>query len=242
MILLFTDFGANDLYVGQMKSRILSISPAALLVDLYHENSPFDIAGAAHLLAALDGQSPSKSVTVAVVDPGVGSSRAALALSAGDKWFIGPDNGILSIVAQRCAGRSQYYELIWRPEQLSVTFHGRDLFGPFAAMLDSQHNVDGMLQPVADVVSLPAGDLFRCIHVDRYGNIMTGIRAETSDRSRALLANGRSIAYASAFFEAPAGQAFWYCNSFDLIEIAVNQGNAAKQLGMSPGMPVEWMV
>lgn len=240
MILLFTDFGAHDLYVGQMKSRILSISPATLIVDLYHDNRPSEIESAAHLLAALNGQLPSASVTVAVVDPGVGSSRRALVLDAAGKWFVGPDNGILSIVAQRCGERSQFYELRWRPERLSETFHGRDLFGPFAAMLDSQHNVADMLQPIADPVTLPASDLFRCIYVDHYGNIVTGIRSEVLDRSLILLMNGHSIAYARTFSDVPAGQAFWYGNSFGLVEVAINGGNAAKQLGAALGMLVEW--
>ena len=134
MILLFTDFGSADLYVGQVKAVLEQHAPAVRVIDLLHDAPAYDIHAAAHLLAALADYQPSDCVVMAVVDPGVGSSRQALAMEADGRWYVGPDNGLLSVVAAR-AKTCRFWRITWTPPRLSKSFHGRGLFAPVTAML-----------------------------------------------------------------------------------------------------------
>jgi S-adenosylmethionine hydrolase len=131
VIVLFTDFGVRDPYVGQMKARLAEHAPTQLVVDLLHEVPDFNPHAGAHLLAALAFGFPSGSVFLAVVDPGVGTPRDAVVVMTGGRWFVGPDNGLLSVAAARHAD-TRMWRIVWQPEGLSSTFHGRDLFAPIA--------------------------------------------------------------------------------------------------------------
>ena len=131
-LFLFTDFGAADLYVGQVKAVLQREAGSVPVIDLLHEAPAFNVLASAHLLAALAAQLPPDSVTLAVVDPGVGGARDAVALNADGRWFIGPDNGLMSVLAAR-AVRLAAWRITWRPAALSASFHGRDLFAPVAA-------------------------------------------------------------------------------------------------------------
>src|SRR5262245_43152944 len=132
MIVLFTDFGADDIYVAQAKAVLFEQAPGTLVLDLLHNVPNFDAKAGAHLLAALQSQFPAGCVFLAVVDPGVGSMRDATLLEADGKWYVGPDNGLLSVVAARAA-KARNWRIIWRSQALSSSFHGRDLFAPVAA-------------------------------------------------------------------------------------------------------------
>ena len=163
MIVLFTDFGLSGPYMGQLQAAIFKESPAAQVVNLFADAPAHDARRSAYLLAAYAGEFPAPTVFVCVVDPGVGSDRRALALEAGGRWFVGPDNGLLGIVARRAPGPA-WWRIAWRPERLSASFHGRDLFAPVAAWLDRgerpQGASAGARPPGADApkTSNPAAD------------------------------------------------------------------------------------
>lgn len=238
MLVLYTDFGAADIYVGQVKAAVLAEAGEGLpVIDLMHELPPFAVEPAAHLLAALQPQFPPRSVFLAVVDPGVGSAREAVVLEADGRWFVGPDNGLLSVVAARAA-TARCFRIVWRPAGLSASFHGRDLFAPVAARIACGRFPAKRLQPLEALdVQLGAGDLQQVIHIDRYGNCATGLRAAAIPRTSVLTVAKRAIPYARVFAEAPPGALFWYENSLGLAEIAANRASAAALLDLGIGAP-----
>ena len=132
MIVLFTDFGVRDPYVGQVKARLAEHAPGQPIIDLLHEVPDFNPHAGAHLLAAFAAGFPPGSVFLAVVDPGVGTPRDAVVAMAGGRWFVGPDNGLLSVVSARHPD-TRLWRITWQPKGLSATFHGRDLFAQIAA-------------------------------------------------------------------------------------------------------------
>lgn len=235
MILLFTDFGGDDLYVGQVKAVLALHAPQAPVVDLLHAAPAFDVSSSAHLLAALCERFAPGDVCLAVVDPGVGGVRDAVVLMADGRWFVAPDNGLLAVVAAR-AKQTQVWRVTWRPPTLSHSFHGRDLFAPLAAWIAAGHFPADKLAPAARLNERVDGHDLPCvIYIDHYGNGFTGLRAAGVDHASALLVAGRSVSYARTFSAAARGEAFWYENSVGLVEIAVAQGNAAQVLGLSVG-------
>jgi len=242
MIVLFTDFGADDLYVAQVKAALALHSPAGTLVlDLLHRVPAFDAKAGAHLLAALQPQFPAGAVFLAVVDPGVGTARHTALLKADGKWYVGPDNGLLSVVAARAA-ESRTWRILWRPLALSASFHGRDLFAPVAAWVAAGTLAADKIQETPGLtVQLGAEDLAEVVYIDHFGNLLTGLRACNVPRSATIVAGARRLRYARVFAEAPAGEAFWYDNSIGLVEIAVNAGNAATLLALEVGHPVRVM-
>ncbi|MBL8474131.1 MAG: SAM-dependent chlorinase/fluorinase [Rhodocyclaceae bacterium] len=236
MIVLFTDFGTDDIYVGQVKAALLKRAPqGTAVVDLLHTVPNFDARAGAHLLAALYPFFPAAAVFMAVVDPGVGSARDAVAMHADGRWFVGPDNGLLSVVAAR-APQAQLWRITGRAEDLSVSFHGRDLFAPMVADIAGGQLTSGCLQELPALsVQFGPDDCAEIIYIDHYGNALTGLRAESLARDTRLGVGDVSIAYARVFAEVPAGEVFWYANSVGLVEIAVNRGNAARALGLAVG-------
>ena len=238
MIVLFTDFGADDIYVAQMKAVLLRHAPAVPIIDLLHRAPNFDARSAAHLLGALQGSFPGGAVFIAVVDPGVGSARDAVVLEAERKWYVGPDNGLLSVIAARTP-TARTWRVLWRPETLSRSFHGRDLFAPVAAWIAAgQIPVDKLERTQGLGMQFGPDDLAEIIYIDHYGNALTGLRAGNVPRNATIEARGRRVSYVSVFSEAPAGTAFWYENSIGLVEIAVNRGSAANSIRVAPGDPV----
>lgn len=236
MIVLFTDFGIRDPYVGQLKARLAECAPGQPVVDLLHEVPDFNAHAGAHLLAALAPNFPPGSVFLAVVDPGVGTPRGAVALQAGGRWFVGPDNGLLSIVAARAADR-RVWRIVWQPEALAPTFHGRDLFAPIAAEIARGESPAAKLQQVdALAVEFDAGDLARVIYIDHYGNAWTGLRAVPSDAR--VSAAGGTFRYSESFGGVAKGEGLWFMNSAGLLELAVNRGSAAAVYGLEVGDPV----
>jgi S-adenosylmethionine hydrolase len=235
MIVLFTDYGWADPYVGQLKAVLAREAPGVPVIDLLHDAPDFNAHAGAHLLDALAPEFPAGSVFVCVVDPGVGGPRGAAAIEADGRWFVGPDNGLLSIVAAR-ATRLRRFRIGWRPERLSDTFHGRDLFAPVAAWLAAGQPPAARMQAIdALEVNFDAADLPRIIYVDHYGNAWTGLRGGLMAGEAVLEVKGARLPYRRVFSEAGKGEAFWYVNSVGLVEIAANRGAAADLLKVGVG-------
>lgn len=237
-IFLFTDFGAADLYAGQVKAVLQQHAPNVAVIDLLHDAPAFDVRAGAHLLAAVSRQLPSGSVTLAVVDPGVGGTRDAVALAADNKWYVGPDNGLLSVLAAR-AKACACWRITWRPERLSASFHGRDLFAPVAAAIACGQFPAGKAESGTRLgVDFGGNDLGAIIYVDHYGNAFSGLRAQDLPRDARIVVAGRSLGHARVFSAVPAGHVFWYENSLGLVEIAGNSCSASAKLGLQIGQPV----
>ena len=240
-IVLFTDFGSSDTYVGQVKSVLHRLAPQAAVIDLTNDLPPFNVRAAAHLLDALKNAFSEGSVFLCVVDPGVGTDRGTVVLKADSRCYVGPDNGLLSVVAAR-ATAARLSSIAWRPAGLSGSFHGRDLFAPIAARIAAGTLALHQLRPLpALATSFGADDLEEIIYVDHYGNACTGISSAHAGADRLFMAKGRRIAGARVFGEVPQGTPLWYGNSHGLVEIAVNCGSAAHALGLRVGDPVNWV-
>jgi len=237
VIVLFTDFGARDPYVGQVKVRLAERAPGQLVLDLLHEVPDFNPHAGAHLLAAFALGFPPGSVFLAVVDPGVGTPRDAVVAMAGGRWFVGPDNGLLSVVAARHAD-ARLWRITWQPEGLSATFHGRDLFAVIAADIARGEFPADKLSAVDRLnVEFDGGDLARVIFVDHYGNAWTGVRRVPQDAR--VSAAGRLFKHSGSFGFVGKGEGFWFNNSIGLLELAVNRGSAAATFGLKVGDPVQ---
>ena len=240
MIVLFTDYGLEDAYVGQLHAILAQQAPNEVIVDLLHNVPNYDLRAGAYLLANYAMEFPAGTVFVCVVDPGVGSARPALAIKADDKWFVGPGDsqpvtGLFTQVMAR-SDRHECYEIKWRPERLSNSFHGRDLFAPAAAKLAQGHELKLSACEIEERNSDDwPDDLFKIIYVDHYGNAMSGVRAGQLSEDNRLLVGTHSLAVARTFSEVPQGSCFWYANSIGLIEIAANRSSAAEILQLKIG-------
>ncbi len=211
-------------------------APRVRVIDALHDVPDFRVEPAAHLLLALHEQYPQGSVFLAVVDPGVGTARDAIVVKADGRSFVGPDNGLLSLVWQR-ARRRECARITWRPERLTSSFHGRDLFAPVAAALAIGHVPRGWLaSKERPSVLLADQELSQVIYIDHYGNAATGLRP--SGRNRIVRVGRRNLAYARTFDEAKGP--FWHENSMGLVEVAVPRGSAARKLRLEIGTPVAW--
>ncbi|MDT4968610.1 MAG: hypothetical protein QOJ64_3347 [Acidobacteriota bacterium] len=189
IITLLTDFGTADYFVGAMKGVILSLNPAARNVDISHEIPPYDVMAAAFILAAAYQTFPKGTIHIAVVDPGVGSARRPLVVSAGRQLFVGPDNGLFNYVQAREADARVFHvtatEYFRQP--VSATFHGRDVFAPIAAALSNGVHLEQLGVEIDDCVLLrdltpqqtaPETLKGSIIHVDKFGNCITNFTRE----------------------------------------------------------------
>lgn len=239
MLVLFTDFGWQDPYVGQVKAVLYAQAVGLPVIDLLHAAPDFNAHAAAQLLPALAAAFPPGAVFLCVVDPGVGGPRQAVVVEADGRWYVGPDNGLLSIVASR-ASQCRCWRIDWRPARISDSFHGRDLFAPVAARVATGALPEHWLTPIPALnVQFDAGDLARIIFIDHYGNAWTGLREGSLDAGASrLTVKGHTLPWRRVFSEAAKGEAFCYVNSAGLVEIAVNRGHAARQLGLDLGDPV----
>lgn len=237
MIALFTDFGLHDPYVGQVKARLAEHAPGQPVIDLLHRVPDFNAHAGAHLLAALAASFPAGTVFLAVVDPGVGSEREGVVAMAGGRWFVGPDNGLLSVVAARHED-TRIWRITWQPDAVSQTFHGRDLFAPLAADLArGAFPHDRLTESDRLAVEFDSGDLARVIYVDHYGNAWTGLRDVPKDAR--VRAAGHLFPHSETFACVGKGEGFWFMNSAGLLELAVNRGSAAAAFGLGVGDPVQ---
>ena len=235
MLAIFTDFGVQGPYLGQMRAVLLAQAPTLPVVDIFPDLPPFNVQAAAYLIPAYSQYLPDNSVCVCVVDPGVGTNRRALVVRADSRWYVGPDNGLFSILIGR-ADHVQVFEITWRPQRLSNSFHGRDLFAPVAAAI-----ARGEQLPTEEIevtlLPMPAWpeDLMQVVYLDSYGNAITGLRSRGVLQDAVLDVAGVSCEFRSTFAEAEAGTPFWYENSNGLVEIALSNGHAAEALGLSIG-------
>lgn len=239
MIVLFTDFGLHGPYTGQMKAVLHQTAPGVPVIDLFADAPPGNPKAAAYLLAAYDDWFPVGTVFLCVVDPGVGGARPAIMVEADGRWYIGPGNGLFELVRRR-AKEAHSWTIDWKPERLSASFHGRDLFAPVAGMLARGDPPPG--RPRTDDADRRPDwpdDFGEIVYIDHYGNAMTGFRAVQLRAGTRLTVAGRALERARTFGDLPPGGAFWYENSNGLVEIAVNQGRADRVLGLSIGSPVE---
>jgi S-adenosylmethionine hydrolase len=186
IVTLLTDFGLKDHYVAALKGVILSHDPRIRIVDITHDVPPFDLLGASYLLSACHAEFPPGTVHLVVVDPGVGSSRRAIAVAAQDRFFVGPDNGVLALSLNDVSPRT-VVEIDPRTvarRGVSATFHGRDLFAPAAAALATGTPItdlgpvrDSMVESQTDEPRYIEGQLCGVIvHVDRFGNCVTNLK------------------------------------------------------------------
>lgn len=237
MIVLFTDFGGRDPYVGQIKARLAEYAPAQVVVDLLHEVPDYNPHAGAHLLAAFAAGFQTGSVFLAVVDPGVGTPRDAVVVMAGGRWYVGPDNGLLSLVAARNTD-TRLWRITWQPEDLSSTFHGRDVFAVIAAEIARGEFPQAKLTSIDKLqVEFDAGELPRVIYIDHFGNAWVGVRNVPKDAR--VSAVGQLFKHSESFAFVGKGEGFWFNNSVGLLELAVNRGNAASTFGLKVGDPVQ---
>ena len=239
MIVLFTDFGLSGPYLGQVKAVLARAAPEVPVVDLFADAPAHDVEAAAYLLATYAPAFDEGDVFLCVVDPGVGTdAREPAVVRADGRFFVGPDNGLFNVVARR-ARTLAWWEIAWRPERMSASFHGRDLFAPVAARLARGEAVPGAaVEAAARILPGWPEDLARIVYVDRFGNVMTGLRAAMLGPGTVIEAGGQALSFARTFGAVAEGAAFWYANANGLAEIAVNRGRAADVLGLALGDPV----
>jgi len=237
VITLLTDFGTADYFVGAVKGAILSVNPAAVIVDITHEIPPQDIAAGAFTLLAAYKTFPVGTVHVAVVDPGVGSTRRPIIVSANEQFFVGPDNGLFSYIYDREPSHKTFHVTADRffRSSVSSTFHGRDIFAPVAAALSNGVAPEEFGPGINDAVRLPLLETpLRIIHIDRFGNCVTNITRDLSPRE--IVVNGRTISEFRQFYGDGDDQSlFAIWGSAGFLEISVNGGSAAKVLGAKRG-------
>jgi S-adenosyl-L-methionine hydrolase (adenosine-forming) len=241
MLLTFlSDYGPGDEYVGVVHGVIASIAPDVRVVDLGHGVPPQDVRTGARRLARALPFVPA-GVHLAVVDPGVGGSRRAVALRAGERWLVGPDNGLLIDAAERFGGVGRAFDVgasPWRLEPVSATFHGRDIFAPVAAHLALGEGLDDTEIDPAGLVRLPElrarreGDtvVAHVLEVDGFGNLR--LNAESGEYSSVA---GRPVTPGRTFGDVPPGDLVLYADSDGGLALAVNGGSAAALLGLRTG-------
>lgn len=245
IVALLTDFGLRDPYVGVMKGVILSICPAARVVDLCHEIPPQDIAAGSRALTANYRYFPEGSIFIAIVDPGVGSERAAVALRADDRLFLGPDNGLLAGLDVERAVAIRNKAVMLNP--VSRTFHGRDIFAPAAAHLARGVKLDYLGPPIEGLreLDLPqprvtrAGVVGEVVWIDRFGNLVTNITSDRFKEGAAVRLGRRWIGKVMpTYASVKPGELTAVVGSSGTLEIAVRDGDAHDTTGAAIGAPV----
>ena len=249
IITLTTDFGAGDHYVGVMKGVIAGINPSAVVIDITHGIEPYNIAEAAFKLHASYSYFPEGTIHVAVIDPGVGSARRAIAAEAGGYRFVGPDNGVFSMIFDKC-GVDRMAQ-ITNPEfmlpTVSATFHGRDIFAPAAAHLSNGAALEELGDGLSSYERLDipqpreGGDVItgRAIYADRFGNLVTNIPGSVITNSAGVRAGDVTINGLSASYtDGKEGELVALVGSSGFLEISVNKGSALEFFGRLPEVEV----
>ena len=261
LVVLTTDFGWNDEYVGVMKGVIAGLAPAARIIDLSHGVEPQNIVQAAHLIDSNCRFFPDQAIHVVVVDPGVGGDRRLILVGARRQLFLAPDNGVLSLLLGNddfSFARAVVNDTLFI-KPVSRTFHGRDILAPVAAHLAAGMDADGVGPELArhELTELPlrptpAADAMgltgMVVQVDRFGNLITNIPRQAAQRlgcdatgiAVATTIGDRTIdGITACYSEVNPGAPLAVFGSRDYLEIAINQGNAAKFLGVSTGEIVQ---
>ena len=252
MITLTTDFGLKDSYVVEMKAVILSICPNAVIIDITHEIAKFNIRMGAYVLASAVPYFPAGSIHVAVVDPGVGTRRRPIVIQTKQSFFVGPDNGLLVLAADK-QGIICIHELanprLMLPK-ISHTFHGRDVFAPAAAHLMSGVKPEEFGPEIREAAKPDFAKVTRrndvlvgeVLHVDGFGNIITNINEKEVRQSREkgelsveLAGCKLKLKLCKAYGETKPHEPLALIGSHSFLEISINQGNAAKRFKAKPG-------
>jgi S-adenosylmethionine hydrolase len=242
-VALLTDFGRRDHYAGVLHAVLECIAPGVARIDLSHEIEPGDLWHACFTLVCSWPHLPEPAIVLAVVDPGVGTARRAVAVRQGRRWLVAPDNGLATAVGRP----DEAVELDWRRWSVtppSATFHGRDVFAPAAAKLAAGTAASLLGAPLDPSVLMPCplprpepvGGGFHAvvIHVDRFGNVVTNVPASRLHGvARVDLGVLGSFRQVTTYGEAPAGEVVVLEGSSGYLELAVNQGSAARALGVA---------
>lgn len=258
-IVIITDFGYRDHYAGVMKGVITSISPRTPIIDLTHGIPPQQVLAGALVLRESIDFFPRRTIFLAVVDPGVGTNRKAIAVETKSGLrLVGPDNGLLWLAAER-AGIKRIVELRsprYRLPRVSASFHGRDIFAPAAAWLWRGVTIKQLGPPLEKIARLDLGAPVaesqselcgEIVYIDSFGNLITNIgrtaferfaRRRQQCRLSIRIKRRGSLALYKAYAEAPQGAPLAIFGSFDLLEIAVRDGSAAKYFNAECGAPV----
>jgi hypothetical protein len=258
IITLLTDFGTKDHFVASMKGVILNINPQARIIDLSHDVTPYDVQEASNLLKACYRYYPEGTIHVAVVDPGVGSSRRPLLVTTCRYFFIAPDNGLLSPIYEEESEVEvrQITARFFRLKAEGSTFDGRDLFAPAAAWLTLGHQAGSYGEIIRDFVRVPlpvarankssiAGQI---VQIDRFGNLISNITAQQiRDYRKGKSRSSISVRIASVMIEGLASsyndgsrdEPHALINSNGQLEIFIKEGNAAESLRAGRGERVE---
>jgi len=237
MIVLFTDYGLQGPYLGEVEAKLFRYAPSERVVNLMADVPRQNVCAAAYLLAALSDGFPNGTTFFCVIDPGVGSgSDRPVLIRMGERRFVGPHNGLFDIVTRR-GNNVDCWEITYQPEKLSNSFHGRDLYAPVCAMIANQQPVPGKKIDWMPRYNWPE-DLAEVIYMDGFGNAWTGMRAGNMEVDSILVVAGKQVKHADTFAKVSPGEAFWYENSSGLVEIAVNQGSAREVLGLEIGSKV----
>ncbi|HJU90831.1 MAG TPA: SAM-dependent chlorinase/fluorinase [Gemmatimonadaceae bacterium] len=241
IITLLSDFGTADGYVGEIKGVLLSALPLAAIVDITHDVAPQDVDGARLAVARYWRRFPEGTVHLVVVDPGVGTARAAIAVASDGRSFVGPDNGVLSPALLVAGARVVELPV---PAGASHTFHGRDVFAPAAATLASGVPIDDLGTPLLDPIVRRTPEARRTddgeiegevISVDRFGNLITNLVAP---RGGSVRIGDREVPLGRTYADAASGAVLALVGSSGLVEIAVRDGSAANSLGLTRGARV----
>jgi len=257
IITLLTDFGVDDAYVGMMKGVILSVNPTLTIVDITHHVDPQDLIQAAYIIKSSFGYFPEGTVHLIVVDPGVGSVRAIIALEMTGHFFLAPDNGVLTLLMDEGDVGSIYQvdNSMYFMKSVSRTFHGRDIFAPVGAHISRGVDIKKLGIPIdqKDLASLDIrkpfasdkGELIgTIISVDRFGNLITNIdfgRIETfcetdSEKTLQVLIGGEKINGLSRHYgEVAPMRPLAIIGSLGYLEVAINCGNAHRHFMVEKG-------
>jgi S-adenosylmethionine hydrolase len=248
-IVLLTDFGGQDPYVGVMKGVILAHAPGAQLVDLCHEVPPQDVRGAAFQLMVTASFFPKGTLFVAVVDPGVGSRRRILWARTARHQFLAPDNGVLSWLEDAESVleiREVTNRKLWLPV-VSSTFHGRDVFAPVAGRLHQGLEPRLLGPQVRVIVRLPfpgvtrgrGGTRGEILSFDRFGNAITNLRRGDVKNGSRITFRGRALPRAAHYGEAARGKPAAVIGSAGFLELSVREGDFRGRYKAKVGDPVE---
>jgi S-adenosyl-L-methionine hydrolase (adenosine-forming) len=242
IITLLTDFGSADHYVAEIKGVLLSRAPSVTLVDITHGISPGEVRSGAYVLGRTWHRFPPGSIHMAVVDPGVGTSRAALAFGAHGHYFVGPDNGVFTPVVHDAEVE---VIVLPTPDTASPTFHGRDLFAPAAAALANGEPLHTLGQPFAGIPERLAYTaphyegktvVGEVVYIDRFGSLVTNLTSELVPTYARLEVEDLDLGpLRRTFSDVTAGGLLAYIGSGGAIEIAVRNGSAARRLGVGVG-------
>jgi hypothetical protein len=237
IITLTTDFGLRDGYVGAVKGVIARLAEDATLVDLAHDIPRGDVAHAAWVIAQAAPEFPYGAIHIAVVDPGVGGARREVIVDVSGQWYVGPDNGVFSYVADAAYEAWAIESRSFRGRRVSPTFHGRDVFAHAAAALARGEPAALAGPPVRLAGALPWGarpaGQGRVVHVDHYGNLVTDLPA--SEAGAAISIDGNTLPVVRTYSDVPPNVLLAYIGSAGTVEVAVRDGRADTRLDAPRG-------